>query len=81
MTGRLRGQPVSVVSPEDFILLKALSTRERDLEDAATVVRALGEAIDRRLVEAEGATLATEIPDHDVAPRLARIFELARGLG
>jgi hypothetical protein len=42
VTGSLRGTSIRVLSPEDFILFKVLSTRERDLEDAATVLRSLG---------------------------------------
>jgi|HubBroStandDraft_2_1064218.scaffolds.fasta_scaffold253469_1 hypothetical protein len=76
--GSLRGEPVRVVSPEDFVLFKVLSTRERDVEDAATIVRALGPALDWAGVEREAALLATEIPDHEVLARLARVATSAR---
>jgi len=73
MEGQLRGQTVRVVSPEDFVLLKILSTRDRDYEDAATVLRALGDRLDVALLDEEAATLADEIPDHDVRGMLARV--------
>lgn len=47
LEGTLRGRTIRVLSPEDFVLFKVLSTRERDLEDAATVVRALGARLER----------------------------------
>jgi hypothetical protein len=71
--GVLRGEPIRVLSPEDFVLFKVLSTRERDLEDAATVVRALGPDLDRAFIEQEARALAVEILDHDVTRRLARV--------
>ena len=43
--------------------------RDRDVEDAAAVLSALGAGIDRELIEREVRQLATEIPDHDVAGR------------
>lgn len=73
ITGSLRGTAIRVLSPEDFILFKILSTRDRDLEDAATIFRAMGPQLDRSLIAAEADMLAVEIPDHDVAARLARV--------
>src|SRR5688572_23592216 len=73
VTGALRGLPIRVLSPEDFVLFKLLSTRERDLEDAGTVLRACDLPFDRSFVDAEAITLATEIPDHDIIGRLARL--------
>lgn len=73
ITGSLRGTSIRVLSPEDFILFKILSTRDRDLEDAATIFRALGPELDRSLIVAEANMLAAEIPDHDVAARFARL--------
>ena len=72
VTGSLRGETIRVLSPEDFVLFKVLSTRDRDLEDAATLFRTPDLLLDRDFIEAEGLSLATEIPDHDVAGRLAR---------
>jgi hypothetical protein len=73
ITGALRGVPIRVLSPEDFVLFKLLSTRDRDLEDAGTVLRASDLPLDRSFIDAEAARLAAEIPDHDVIGRLARL--------
>lgn len=40
----------SACSPEDFVLFKLLSTRERDLADARSVIRSLASDLDRVLV-------------------------------
>jgi len=74
----LRGQAIRVVAPEDFVVFKLLSTRDRDVEDAVTVLRSLGTTFDLDLVERECAALALEIPDHDVAARWARVKAAAR---
>jgi hypothetical protein len=73
VTGALRGVPIRVLSPEDFVLFKLLSTRDRDLEDAGTVLRAADLSLDRSFIDAEAVRLAAEIPDHDVIGRLARL--------
>ena len=72
LTGSLRQQPVRVVSPEDFVVLKILATRDRDLEDAVTVVRSLADRVDMELIERELEALAIEIADHDVMGRWQR---------
>ena len=72
LTGSLRQVPLQVVSPEDFVVMKVLATRERDLEDAVTVVRSLASRIDMELIEHELKALAIEIPDHDVMGRWQR---------
>jgi len=79
LTGNLRSQKVTLVSPEDFVLLKVLSTRERDLDDASNVLRALGSGLDRSLLQREASALADEIRDHDVGGRMARILQGAAG--
>jgi len=78
LAGRLRDQPVAIVTPEHFVLLKVLSTRDRDVEDAASVVRTLGPRLDLAEVEREAVALAAEIPDHDVAGRLDRAIRGAQ---
>ena len=70
LTGSLRSESVTIVSPEDFVLLKVLSTRERDLDDAKSVVHALDERLDLALIREEGRRLAEEITDHNVQERL-----------
>jgi len=74
MRGALDGQELRVVTPEDFILLKVLSTRFKDLEDARSVVEALGDRLDRALLQAECDLLAVEIQDHDVRGRFATVM-------
>ena len=78
VTGSLRGTAIRVLSPEDFVLFKLLSTRDRDLEDAVTVLRTPDLPLDRSFIDAEAVRLAAEIPDHDVAGRLARLHALGR---
>jgi hypothetical protein len=67
--GPLRDQKVYVVSPEDFVVLKVLATRERDLSDAASVLQRFGNQLDHVLIENEIRQLAIEIPDHEVQQR------------
>ncbi|HVQ75971.1 MAG TPA: hypothetical protein VMT79_10585 [Candidatus Binatia bacterium] len=69
----LRGVTIRVLSPDDFVLFKLLSTRDRDLEDASTVLRAADLSLDHVLIDSEVRRLAREIPDHDVTARLARL--------
>ena len=71
LSGVLRGRTVRIVSPEDYVILKILSTRERDLEDARSALRSVTNAA---AVEAELASLTKELPDHDVAGRAAKVL-------
>ena len=73
LRGSLGGQELRVVLPEDFVLLKVLSTRDRDVEDGRSIVAALGGRLDTALMDQEATALATEIPDHDVTGRYARV--------
>ena len=73
----LRGTEVYALTAEDFVVFKALSTRERDLEDAATVVRRMGRDLDAASIDREVAQLGNELPDVDVRGRLNRIRALA----
>ena len=73
IVGELRGQTVRVVAPEDFVILKVLATRDRDLEDAASVIRTVGAALDLKLVIGEIQSLESEIEDHDIADRWQRV--------
>ena len=73
VSGVLRGVAIRVLSPEDFVLFKLLSTRDRDVADAATVCGSSDLPFDHGFVDAEARRLAEEIPDHDIAGRLARI--------
>jgi hypothetical protein len=69
----LRDRTIHALTADDFVIFKALATRDRDLEDAASVLRRSGDALDRALVEAEIARLAEEIPDWDAQARWAEI--------
>ncbi len=71
--GSLRGQELRVVSPEDFVILKTLATRDRDLEDARSVLTKQRGRIDEALIEHEIAVLSAEITDHDILVRFARL--------
>lgn len=74
LEGPLRDRTVRIVSPEDFVVLKVLSTRDRDLEDAASVVRSVGERLDLGWLTAELEQIALELPDHEVAARARRVL-------
>lgn len=68
----LRGSDISLLAPEDVVIFKVLSTREKDLEDASAIVRALGDDLDLATIEAEIEHLAGEIAGHDVEQRWIR---------
>lgn len=76
--GTLRGQELRVVSPEDFVILKVLVTRERDLDDARSVLAKQQGRLDQALIERELDELARELPDHDVRGRFDTIVEKPR---
>ena len=76
MEGTLRGETIRVLAPEDFVVFKVLSTRDRDLEDAANVLRAHSSRLDHARIASELAALATEISDHDIAARFDRVRDL-----
>lgn len=69
LIGTLEGQRLKVIAPEDFVVFKVLSTRERDLEDARTIVAALGDRLDVAMIASEVALLSVELPDHDITAR------------
>ncbi len=71
--GSLRGQELRIVSPEDFVILKTLATRDRDLEDARSVLAKQRGRIDEELIEHELAVLSKEITDHDILVRFAKL--------
>jgi hypothetical protein len=70
-TGTLRGRPITVVTPEDLVILKLLASRERDLEDAASVLGRTGDVLDTTLIDREADALALGIPDWRVQERWA----------
>lgn len=68
----LRDTEITLLTPEDVVIFKVLSTREKDLEDATGVLHRLPAEIDMASIDDELATLATEIPSHDVLKRWSR---------
>jgi hypothetical protein len=73
VTGSLRGHDIRAISPEDFVILKVLSTRERDLEDARSVIETQQTRLDQALIRGEIEQLIDEIPDHDIRGRFGRL--------
>jgi hypothetical protein len=71
----LRGEAIRLLTPEDFVVFKLLSTREQDLLDAASVLRGLAAELERGVVEVELEALQREIPDHPSAERWRRVLE------
>ena len=49
----LRDRPVRILTLEDFVVFKVLSTRDRDVEDARSAMRRSGAVLDRTLLEGE----------------------------
>jgi hypothetical protein len=75
ITGSLRGQEIRATSPEDFVILKVLATRERDLEDARSVIEMQRPRLDEALIRVEIDQLIAEIPDHDIQRRFAKLSQ------
>jgi len=75
LIGTLRGQELRVVSPEDFVVLKVLATRDRDIEDARSVITTRSGRLDEQLMRDEIDVLATEITDHDVRGRFLAVLK------
>jgi hypothetical protein len=73
LTSTLRRREIRVLTPEDFVLFKILSTRELDLEDAASVLRALDRDLDIALLEAEIEALVESVGSHPVRERWGRL--------
>jgi hypothetical protein len=70
----LRGQSIRLLTPEDFVVFKVLSTREQDLLDAASVLASLGAELDRDRIEAEVEALERAGLDHPLAERWRRVL-------
>jgi hypothetical protein len=74
LSSTLRGQSIRLLTPEDFVVFKVLSTRALDLDDARTVLSSVGPELDLGQVESDVATLERELPDHAVAERWRRVL-------
>lgn len=68
----LRDSDVSLLTPEDVVTFKVLSTREKDLEDAVSIVRRLRDEIDLAAITEEIDRLSGEISGHAIAERWQR---------
>jgi len=68
----LRDSEISILAPEDVVIFKVLSTREKDLEDGSAIIRQLGEALDIAMIDAEVERLVAEVPLHEVEQRWKR---------
>lgn len=73
LTSTLRDREIRVLTPEDFVLFKVLSTRALDLEDAASVLRSLGEDLDRELLHGELDALAETVTAHPIRERWEQV--------
>lgn len=60
-----------------FVVFKVLSTRDKDLDDAASVLSTLRSEIDREQIEAEVRALQGEMANHPVAERWRRVRDIA----
>lgn len=75
LASTLRDQAIRLLTPEDFVVFKVLSTREQDLVDAASVLASVGSDLDRAAIALEVDTLAVELADHPVRERWERVLE------
>jgi hypothetical protein len=73
LASMLRQREIRVLTPEDFVIFKVLSTRELDLEDASSVLHALGPRLDLALLEREIDDLAERARPHPVRERWERV--------
>lgn len=69
---------VSVLAAEDLVATKILAGRLKDIEDAASVVRAHGERLDVGLVRATLSLLERALDRSDLLPELERVLGQAR---
>lgn len=79
VTTSLRGHEIRLLTLEDFILFKVLSTRDRDLHDAHAALARSRAALDRGLVLEEIAALSRELPDVDVTGRWTSVETMTSG--
>jgi len=74
----LRDRTIQALTADDFVIFKALANRDRDLEDAASVLRRSGDLLDVSLIEGEIEGLSAEISDWDVRARWKTIQTRSR---
>jgi predicted nucleotidyltransferase len=66
----LEGRAVWLISPEDLILLKAFSERERDFEDLAALLRNGSAKLDMKYVQRWAKSLDESIGSDEVTERI-----------
>ncbi len=66
------GRDVWLITPEDLILLKAFSDRERDFEDLVALLVHAGPKLDSAYVEHWATALDESIGGNEISERLAR---------
>lgn len=74
----LEGRDVWLISPEDLILLKAFSERERDFEDLSTLYRHSGSKLDTTYIEKWASALDESLGSDEVAARIERAQQQAQ---
>jgi hypothetical protein len=77
----LRGRPVPVLTPEDFVVMKTMSARDRDLDDAASVLRRTGSTLDGGAIERDVARLAEDHPELALVARYRAVVARASAGG
>jgi hypothetical protein len=75
---RLGDVRVPVLAAEDLVATKILAGRAKDLDDAASVVRAQGERLDVELIRTTVGLLERALSRADLLPELERVLERAR---
>lgn len=74
----LEARDVWLISPEDLILLKAFSKRERDFEDLVALFRHSGSKVDKPYIDKWAASLDESIGRDEVTERIQRAQQQAQ---
>jgi hypothetical protein len=64
---------VPVASPEDILVMKLLAGRPHDLEDARSMLRALGRSLDTRAVRTTLVQVEEALGQSDLVPAFERL--------
>jgi predicted nucleotidyltransferase len=68
------GTSVRVASVEDLILMKLISERERDTDDARRLLRRFGKSLDRAYLQPRAAALAEDMARPEIVRAVAEAF-------
>ena len=77
----LEGRDVWLISPEDLILLKAFSERERDFDDLVALYRHSGNKLDKPYIDKWATSLDESIGSDEVTERIRRAQQQAQRRG